>query len=74
MSQHFLLSRRAKTLSLATVFRMPDAEAERVFREVRWPETDGAPMCPLCGGLDAYDCRRPNGAPRFASFLRVRIE
>lgn len=65
MAQHFLLSRQAKTLSLVRVFRMSDEEAETVFRNVRWPDTDGAPVCPLCGGLDAYDCRRPNGAPRF---------
>jgi tRNA(Ile2) C34 agmatinyltransferase TiaS len=38
---------------------------EVVFCKVRWPETDGKPVCPKCGGLDAYDCRRPNGAPRF---------
>ena len=24
-----------------------------------------SPVCPHCGSLDAYDCRRPNGAPRF---------
>ncbi|MGD9539359.1 IS1595 family transposase [Methylocystis sp.] len=65
MSQHFLLSRSAKTLSLAQVFRMSDAEAEAMFRRVRWPGTDGKPVCPHCGGVDAYDCRRPNGAPRF---------
>jgi len=65
MSQHFLLSSRAKTLSLASVFRMSDAEAETAFRGVRWSDTDGAPVCPVCGGLDAYDCRRPNGAARF---------
>ena len=44
---------------------MTDEEAETMFRKVRWPETDGAPVCPSCGSLDAYDCRRPNGAPRF---------
>ena len=65
MSQHFLLSSRAKTLNLATVFRMTDAEAETAFRKVRWPETNGEAVCPSCGGVDAYDCRRPNGAPRF---------
>src|SRR5438128_139237 len=65
MPQHFLLSSRAKTLSLASVFRMSDAEAETEFRKVRWPDTDGEPVCPHCGGVDAYDCRRPNGAPRF---------
>src|SRR5580692_5709639 len=65
MTQHFLLSSRAKTLSLASVFRMSDAEAEATFKGVRWSETAGEPVCPYCGGLDAYDCRRPNGAPRF---------
>jgi transposase-like protein len=65
MSQHFLLSSRAKTLSLAAVFRMTDEQAETAFRSVRWHETNGAAVCPACGGVDAYDCRRPNGAPRF---------
>ena len=65
MSQHFLLTRRAKTLSLAQVFRMTDAEAETLFRNVRWPETDGAPVCPNCGGLNAYECRRATGSLRF---------
>ena len=65
MPQHFLLSRPAKTLSLAQVFRMSDTEAEAMFRLVRWPSTEGAPVCPSCGGLNAYECRRPNGALRF---------
>jgi transposase-like protein len=65
MAQHFLLSAAAKTLSLASVFRMTDQEAEIAFRKLRWPDTEGAPVCPHCGGLDAYDCRRANGAPRF---------
>src|SRR5580658_10251846 len=65
MSQHFLLSRPAKTLTLAAVFGMTEPEAETAFAKVRWPETNGAPVCPNCGGLNAYDCRRPSGAPRF---------
>ena len=65
MAQHFLLSRPAKTLSLAQVFRMTDTEAEAMFRKVRWHETDGAPICPHCGGLNAYECRRPSGLLRF---------
>jgi transposase-like protein len=65
VSQHFLLSHSAKTLTLATVFRMSDAEAETLFRKVRWTETEGEPVCPSCGGLNAYECRRPNGALRF---------
>jgi transposase-like protein len=65
MPQHFLLSRSAKTLSLAQVFRMSDQEAEGMFRKVRWSATDGAPVCTSCGGLNAYECRRPNGSLRF---------
>ncbi|RTL52542.1 MAG: IS1595 family transposase [Bradyrhizobiaceae bacterium] len=65
MAQHFLLSKSAKTLSLASVFTMKDADAEMTFRKIRWHETDGAPVCPHCGSLDAYDCRRLKGAPRF---------
>jgi transposase-like protein len=65
VSQHFLLSRQAKGLSLAEVFRMSDREAETLFRKLRWPDTKGEPVCPKCGSLDAYDCRRPSGAPRF---------
>jgi len=60
--QHFLLSRQAKTLSLASVFRMSDAEAERAFRQVRWSETDGEPVCPKCGCVGAYEFRRETGA------------
>ena len=65
MSQHFLLSRPAKTLTLAAVIRMTEEEAEAAFRSVRWADTNGAPVCPKCGGLNAYDCRRPNGATRY---------
>ena len=67
MTQHFLLSRRAKTLSLASVFRMSDAGSrETTFRQVRWADTQGEPVCPYCGSLTVYDCRvSPNGAPRF---------
>jgi transposase-like protein len=65
MSQHFLQSPEAKTLSLAQVFRMSDADAETTFRKLRWPQTAGEPVCPHCGGLEPYECRRPNGALRF---------
>lgn len=51
--------------SLASVFTMKDADAEMTFRRIRWTETDGQPICPHCSGLDAYDCRRLKGAPRF---------
>jgi ISXO2-like transposase domain/Transposase zinc-ribbon domain len=64
VAQHFLLSRAAKTLTLAQVFKMTDIEGEATFRRMRWPETDGKPVCPECGGLDAYEFRRDTGALR----------
>ncbi len=65
MAQHFLLSKAAKTLSLASVFTMKDDQAEATFRRIRWADTNGDPVCSHCGGVDAYDCRRLKGAPRF---------
>jgi transposase-like protein len=65
MAQHFLLSARARTLSLVQAMRMTDAEAETEFRKVRWSETDGQPFCPHCGSLAVFECRRPNGSPRW---------
>jgi len=62
---HFLQSSAARSLSLAHVFRMSDGDAEMAFRKIRWSETDGAPVCPHCGGLDAYSARRPSGLLRF---------
>jgi hypothetical protein len=59
MSQHFLLSRPAKSLSLAQVFRLSNAEVETTFAKVRWPQTDGEPVCPLCGGLNVTLRRGP---------------
>jgi transposase-like protein len=65
MAHHFLETSAARSLSLAQVFRMSDAEAEVAFRKVRWHDTDGAPVCPHCGGLDAYENPRPKGSMRF---------
>lgn len=55
MSQHFLLSPVAKTLSLVKVMRMSDDEAKMIFRQMRWADTEGEPVCPKCGCLENYD-------------------
>jgi transposase-like protein len=65
MSQHFLLSSRARSLSLMQVMRMSDAEAETTFRAVRWAESKREPVCPRCGSVEPYECRRPNGSARW---------
>lgn len=57
MSQHFLLSRAARTLSLASVARMTEEEARETFKRLRWSENDGEPFCPRCGCADPYEYR-----------------
>lgn len=48
MSQHFLLSAKARTLSMRRVFEMNDEQAFKVFKKVRWG--DGKEVaCPQCG-------------------------
>jgi transposase-like protein len=64
MAQHFLLSAAARTLSLRQVMRMEESEAWQAFRKVRWPDTDGEPVCPRCDCPSCWECPRPNGAPR----------
>ena len=44
MPQHFLLTSAARTLSLASVARMSDEEAEAVFRKIRWASNGGEPF------------------------------
>lgn len=65
MSSHFLLSAKARTLSLSAVLRMTDEEAERAFLRIRWHGTDGKPVCPHCACPTVYNCRKANGAPRW---------
>ena len=55
MSQHFLLSAAARTLSLAKVMRMSDAAARETFRAIRWASTEGEPVCSKCGCVEAYE-------------------
>lgn len=54
MSQHFLLSAKARTLSLASVMRLSDDEAYATFKQVRWPE---GVHCPRCGCVETYEYR-----------------
>src|SRR6202166_1858920 len=65
MPQHSLLSPAARTLTLASVARMSDEEAEKVFIRLRWADNDGNAYCPHCGCPTVYMARRPNGAPRW---------
>lgn len=48
MSQHFLLSAKARSLSIKRLFELTDDEAFQVFKEVRWGEGDEV-VCTCCG-------------------------
>ena len=65
MASHFLLSAKARTISLAAVLRLSDRDAETMFASIRWVETDGKAVCPHCGCPTCYEARRPNGSLRF---------
>ena len=54
MAQHFLLSAKARTLSLKSVFQMGEDKAYETFKLLRWPETDGEAVCPRCGCVETY--------------------
>ena len=57
MAQHFLLSAQARTLSLASIYKAGEDAAYGTFCKMRWAETEGAPVCPRCGGLRHYDVK-----------------
>ncbi len=60
MAAHFLLSAKARTLSLASIFRMSDDEAHATFTAIRFADNGGAAFCPRCQctAVYAYAARR----------------
>lgn len=46
--QHFLLSAKARSLSVRQVFELTEQQAFETFKEVRWG-AGAAVVCPLCG-------------------------
>ena len=54
MPQHFLLSKAARSLSLARVARLSDEEAHDAFRMIRWTHTQGEAVCPRCACSATY--------------------
>lgn len=55
MAQHFLLSAKARSLSLKAVFLMGEDAAYQTFCHLRWPETEGEAVCPRCGCVETYN-------------------
>jgi len=58
MAQHFLLSTKARTLSLAQVLRLSDQEAYDAFKAIRFADNGGEAFCPKCGCTDLYSLPR----------------
>ena len=54
MAQHFLLSAKSRTLSLKAIYKAGEEAAYKTFCEMRWPETNGEAVCPVCGYDEAY--------------------
>lgn len=52
--QHFLLLPAARSLSVAKVARMADGEAIEAFKNIRWADTNGEPVCPRCGCMECW--------------------
>lgn len=47
---------RAKAfLDMPAVARLSDEDAYETFKLIRWPETNGQPVCPRCGSIESYD-------------------
>jgi transposase-like protein len=54
MAQHFLLSAKARTLSLKSIFRMTDDQAHDTFTAIRFADNGGAAFCPRCEYTAVY--------------------
>lgn len=54
MAQHFLLSSKARELSMVKIMMMSDIEAFELFKNVRWNATNGKPVCPCCGSVKKH--------------------
>lgn len=59
MAQHFLLTAAAKTFDLVEIARMTERQAATFFKKLRWPDTNGRPVCPCCGSTERpHDIRK----------------
>jgi len=54
MAQHFLLSAKARSLSLGAIMRMSDDEAHNRFQAIRFADNGGAAFCPRCQCAAVY--------------------
>lgn len=51
---HFRQSKAWRTFPLSKLENMTEEDAEALFRKMRWPKTDGEPVCPWCGSQKSW--------------------
>ena len=73
MAQLFLLSKAAKTLSLAQVFRMSDEKAEEMFRLIRGPRQKALRFARIAAALTLMIAAVRMVRRVFAAALAARI-
>lgn len=52
MAKHYLLTRKSKGLSIKDLAQMGDEEAFDLFKQIRWRNNNGNPICPKCGNTE----------------------
>ena len=50
----FLKASASRTVRIGDVHRLTDVEARKVFQLLRWPDTNGRPVCPYCDHENCY--------------------
>jgi len=58
MSQHFLLSAKARSLSLPASCASPRKTAYETFKAIRWADTEGKPFCASAEASPCMSTRR----------------
>jgi transposase-like protein len=58
VAQYFLISAAARTLSLIDLCGLSEDAAQKMLCAMRWPDTDGALVCPKCSCAALYAYRR----------------
>ncbi|WP_169976201.1 MULTISPECIES: IS1595 family transposase [unclassified Campylobacter] len=52
--QHFLLSSKARTVSVKKIASMNEKDCYEYFKSIRWSDNKGNPICPSCGSVNSH--------------------
>src|SRR5258708_3969210 len=54
MIKQMLSLAEARMLTPEAIVNMTNEEANNTFKKLRWPDTDGKPVCPRCHSTEVY--------------------